>query len=166
MTALADQPNRTLWALVVAGCLFAFWLLLSGGQGVAYAGVFALAGGFLSAWLAPGTLHRVRPIAILGFLALFVRQSLVGGVDVAWRALHPQMPMDPGWSDYRIALRTPAAKALFQITVSLTPGTLCADLRGGVMRVHTLTPAMDAGLPQVERAIAAIFSDEAPGSAG
>lgn len=152
--------NRTSWALAVTVGLFAFWLLLGGGQGIPYAAVAAIAGGVVSAWLAPGALHQARPLAILRFLALFVQQSLVGGADVAWRALRPSMPLTPDWHDYPVSLRTPAGQSLLLITVSLTPGTLCADMDNGVMRVHVLTPAMAEGIPRVERAIAAIFSDE------
>ncbi|SEO45226.1 Na+/H+ antiporter subunit E [Aquisalimonas asiatica] len=157
---MINRANRIRWAVLVAACLFLFWLLLSGGDGAAYAAVAAVVGGLVSAWLAPGTLHRPRPLAVGRFLALFVRQSLVGGADVAWRALHPRMPLEPSWAEYPVSLRTPAGQALFMITVSLTPGTLCADVRNGVMRVHSLTPDRDAGLPGVERAVAAIFGEE------
>ncbi len=140
--------------------LFAFWLLLSGGRGPGYAAVAAVAGGIISAWLAPGLLHQPRPLAIIRFLALFIQQSLVGGADVAWRAMRPSMPLNADWHDYPVSLRTPAGQSLLLITVSLTPGTLCVDMHNGVMRAHVLTPAMADGIPRVERAIAAIFGEE------
>ena len=38
---------------------------------------------------------------ILRFIPFFLWHSLRGGVDVAWRALHPQLPISPGMVDYR-----------------------------------------------------------------
>jgi hypothetical protein len=34
----------------------------------------------------------------------FLRSSLLGGIDVARRALHPRMPLDAGWIAYRTKL--------------------------------------------------------------
>lgn len=160
MHGLTDWRYRVPWAMAVGATLLAFWALLSGGSGWLYGIPAAALGALAGAWLAPGQLHQPRPLAILRFLGIFLAKSLGGGVDVAGRALHPAMPLRPGWTEYSLRLTTPAAQSLFLITVSLTPGTLGADLRDGVMRVHTLTPSMEDNLPGVERAIAAIFGDE------
>jgi len=157
---VVDWSYRIPWAIAVAAALLALWALLSGGTGWLYGVPAALIGAGIGAWLAPGSLHRPRPFAILRFMGLFLVNSLRGGADVAWRALHPAMPMAPTWTDYPLRLHTPAGRALFLVTVSLMPGTLAADLRNGTVRVHVLTPEMAAGLPQLEQAVASIFGDE------
>jgi len=163
---LADYAQRISWGAALVLGLFLVWLLLSGGRGWPYALLGAIAGGALGAWLAPGRLYRPRPIAMARFIALFVIKSLVGGVDVAWRAMHPSMPLEQTWIDYPMSLKTPAGQAIFMITISLTPGTLCADLQGSTLRVHTLASGMEPGLKQVERAIAGLFGEEQAGWVG
>ena len=160
LSGLASHSYRIPWAIAVGATLLGLWGLLSGGEGWVYGIPAAALGAWVSAWLAPGELHQPRPLGIIRFLWVFLVQSLVGGIDVARRALSPTMAVTPGWQEYTISLNTPVAQSLFLITVSLTPGTLCADLRGDVMRIHTLSPEMGDSLPKVERAVAGIFGGE------
>ncbi len=43
------------------------------------------------------------------FLGYFLWQSVMGGIDVAWRAFHPRLPLAPGL--YRYKLRLPIGTA-------------------------------------------------------
>lgn len=146
------------WAAFTALLLLGFWTLLSGGEGWVYGVVLAALGGALAAWLAPADVPPVRPWAAVRFAGLFVDRSVRGGLDVAVRALHPDRPMDPTWVRYPLDLPPGPARALFLITVSLTPGTLCADVRGAEARIHVLSPEMTAGLRSVEQACGAVFA--------
>jgi multicomponent Na+:H+ antiporter subunit E len=125
------------------------WLVLTGGalDGLAFGLAAAAASAWVSMRLAP---PAERPLRLLGLLALapgFFLRALRGGVDVAWRALHPKLPLRPGWITYRSTL-PPGARAVLGGEVSLMPGTLTAGEQGGRLLVHCL----DVELP-VDRQI-------------
>ena len=166
MTPFAGIAHRLTWALTVAAMLMLVWLVLTGGDGLPYGLAAALLAAAISAWVAPGMVFTPRPLGLLRFVALFLYNSVVGGADVGWRAMHPAMPIQPRWIDYHIRLQHPASRTLFLLTVNLTPGTLAANLRGDSMRVHAITADTEAELARVEAAIDALFvesgSEEMP----
>lgn len=72
------------------------------------------------------------------FLPYFIGNSLRGGVDVAARALHPKLPIDPAIVRYEMQLDCMEARVIMANTVTLLPGTLAADLQGKLLLVHVL----------------------------
>ena len=72
------------------------------------------------------------------FSAFFLTQSVLGGIDVAKRALAPKLRLNPGFLDFSCAIRNPASRLLFVNCISLLPGTLSADLQGRALRIHYL----------------------------
>jgi multicomponent Na+:H+ antiporter subunit E len=54
----------------------------------------------------------------------FFRQSVIAGLDVAWRALDPRMPLQPGFITYRTQLPQGRTLYTFYTVSSLLPGTL------------------------------------------
>lgn len=109
--------------------------------------------------------HRIAPslprstLGLLRFIPFFVFHSLKGGIDVAWRALHPALPISPVLVDYRLRLPDEQARVFMANTVSLVPGTLCAGLEGRHLQVHVLEGGSDfrRELEALERRIAALF---------
>ena len=94
---------------------------------------------------------------IARFIPYFLWNSGRGAVDVAARALHPQLPVDPAILRYEMQLDSTAARVLMANSVTLLPGTLSADMEGNVLSVHVLNasgPAMDS-LSALERHISA-----------
>jgi multicomponent Na+:H+ antiporter subunit E len=78
----------------------------------------------LSVWLLPlGAPVRIG--SVLRQMPHFIYQSLVGGIDVAWRAFAPSMPIKPCWIAIRINLPEGGRVALGG-ELSLMPGTLAA----------------------------------------
>lgn len=104
------------------------------------AGWWALTGGDTSSWtvgvpvvaLATAVsvvVHPPRPeqwtiLGALRYAVFFVWGSLLGGFDVALRAIRPSMPISPGLLRYPFRLPPGAPRALFRITLSLMPGSL------------------------------------------
>ena len=80
----------------------------------------------------------VKLLALMRMLPGFVWRSLLGGVDVAWRALHPRMPLRPGWLLLPTALPEGGARVALGSEFSLLPGTLVAGTRDGMLLVHCL----------------------------
>lgn len=136
-----QMEKMSRFALAKRFVLFALvWLALSraapGGWafGVAAAGAATWASMVL---LPPGT-HRLDLFRLLRMLPGFAVLSLRGGIDVAWRALHPRMPLDPGWIGYRTRLPPGLPRVSFGSETSLLPGSLVAGSRGGLLYVHCL----------------------------
>lgn len=79
----------------------------------------------------------VRIGSVLRQMPHFIYQSLVGGIDVAWRAFSPSMPINPGWIAVRVDLPEGGRVALGG-ELSLMPGTLAAGTNGDILLVHVL----------------------------
>lgn len=96
-------------------------------------------------------------------------RSIVGGVDVARRALWlPRADIAPYWLTHTTALRTPAARGAFVLVANLMPGSLTARLDGEHVDVHAISPAVDVAgsLAALERRIARIESAWSTEAAG
>lgn len=95
----------------------------------------------------------------LRFVPFFIRRSLLGGADVAWRAFHPSLPIDPDLVEYPIRLAPGLPRVLMANTVNLLPGTLSATLDRSIMKVHVLDSRQDvmAEIEAVEQQVARIF---------
>jgi multicomponent Na+:H+ antiporter subunit E len=99
------------------------------------------------------------PVALPAFLMLFLRDSVRGGLDVAWRTLGPKLRVAPGFRRHRLRLDHPAARVLLVNCIGLLPGTLAADLDGDHVELHLLDTGVDPApqLRQLEQAIARLF---------
>lgn len=151
-------------AVAVRLALFgALWLVLTRGRLddplLALASVGAATGASLA--LSPPGAGGVRVGAALGFAGYFLLHSFLGGWDVAWRALHPRMPLSPGFVRFRMRVRTPRARLLLAWTTSLLPGTATVGLRGRILRVHALDASSDVTrrLRHLERHVARLCGE-------
>ena len=144
------QPHRSLWirGLQRGLILATVWWVLTDGHADSWAmGLPAIAVGvFIGLALpAPGQ-SRWKIRAALGFIPVFLWQSVLGGVDVARRALHPRMPLQPGLITYDLSLEHESARVFLVNTISLLPGTLSVHLEGSRLTLQ----ALDTTLPNVE----------------
>jgi multicomponent Na+:H+ antiporter subunit E len=107
----------------------------------------AAAAAWTSLRLLPASGARLRPLALAAFASRFVRQSVVAGADVAWRALDPRMALRPGFVISPLRQPPGGARSAFCALSSLLPGTLPAGFdENGAMIVHCL----DTRLPAAE----------------
>jgi multicomponent Na+:H+ antiporter subunit E len=134
-------------AMLLRGALFtALWLVLAGPDpldlivGVATAAAAA----WVSIRLLPPGSWRFRPLALAGLVLRFLYQSVVAGIDVAFRAMHPALPVRPGFVTCSLRLPPCTTRSAFLSFSSLLPGTLPAGIDAeGRLLVHCL----DAGQP-------------------
>lgn len=90
--------------------------------------------------LRPGTVltrewdGQLRQVIVLadgfswnGFVLRFLLQSVVAGTDAAWRALHPRLPLRPGFVTYPVQLAPGATRNTFCTLSSLLPGPFPQD---------------------------------------
>lgn len=141
----------------------ALWLVLTGGRPPGPVGVVSV---MLALWagLAFGSQHMYpwRPWQLLAFLAHFLRGSLLGGTDVAFRALRPGLHIDPCFLEYRLQVPPGQPRTLLVTSISLMPGTLTVEVREDSLLVHLLSPQMSGEIEALEHRVSQLFAlDEA-----
>ena len=96
----------------------------------------------------------------LFFIPFFLKHSLLGGIDVAWRAFHPRMPIAPDLIEYKMQLPQGLPQMFLAITVNLLPGTLSVTIKGNVLKTHVLDNQSDflSEITAVEHWVMRIFS--------
>lgn len=99
--------------------------------------------------------------ALPAFAGYFVSRSLLGGLDVARRALDPRLPLEVCERPYDLTVRGDGARTLFVAVVSLLPGTLATGLAGQRVKVHSIAGDPHAQLADLERQVARLCDDEA-----
>ena len=137
------------------------WVVLTEGDlGTPWLGFLAIVAATLSSLvLLPPAGRSWSPVGAGRFAGFFLRQSAVGGIDVALRALKPGLDLDPALVEYETRLPEGGARVLFANTISLLPGTLSAEVRDRRLLVHTLaaSPGLQEELRLTEEAVARLF---------
>ncbi len=117
------------------------WLVL---DGVKPAGLLiGLPAAALAAWISllllPPSRNRPRLVALLSLGWHFLWSSIVAGVDVAIRALHPRLPLRTGFVTCECGIPTGSRRDLFLGMGSLMPGSLpVAEDEDGRIVLHCL----------------------------
>ncbi len=124
---------------------FSIWLSLTAADplGLVLGTMTAGAAAWASLKLLPSGSRHVNLLSVLSMAPGFLLRTARGGVDVAWRALHPAMPIAPGWIAWRTSLPPGGQRVSLGIELSLLPGTLVAGSRGDVIYVHCLDTNQD-----------------------
>jgi len=120
---------------------FAFWLVLLGlnTRGLIVGVLAAVITASVSLRLLPIGQWSFRPKAVTRLVLHFLRQSIGAGIDVAWRALDPRLPLRPGFVIYRSHLPPGLTRSAFCAMTSLLPGTLpCGSEDTGGLVIHCL----------------------------
>lgn len=149
-------------SIVIRLLLFAglWWIIVQGRAEAWLIGVPAVVlATMASIHLSGHGLPRVSLTNLPGFVALFLRQSISGGFDVARRTLRPNLLIQPGFRHYRLHLDHPQGRVLLVNCISLLPGTLSADLEGDQVELHLLDNRIDPepDLLRLELAVARLF---------
>ncbi|GIG40522.1 Na+/H+ antiporter subunit E [Cellulomonas phragmiteti] len=79
-----------------------------------------------------------RAVPGVRLAAWFVRQSLLGAVDVGVRAVQRPVRIDPVTVEHPLSLPAGTARVLCAQLYALMPGTLTVDLRDDVLVAHVL----------------------------
>jgi len=128
LNPLADQasPGLVRAAAERAAPFLIFWLMISGWAPADLpVGLAAVAGAtWVSFRLLPPRRSRLRLAPLATLAASFLRQSVVSGTDVAWRALNPNLKLKPGIVTCPLRLPEGGERSAFCALSSLMPGTL------------------------------------------
>ena len=151
MSGTVAVGRNALWSLLARAAGFlGFWLILSefSAADLLVGALAALMAASVSLHLLPPGPWTLRPVVLAGLAVRFLRQSIWAGMDVAWRALDPRLPLRPGFVSYRPQLPPGPARNAFLTMMSLLPGTLpCGPDGEGGLAVHCL----DVSQPVVEQ---------------
>jgi multicomponent Na+:H+ antiporter subunit E len=135
---------RTVVTFVI---LLTFWIILSGyfdtfhlGAGIICCAIVTVISGdllFQSGRTIPASVGTF--IRFLLFIPRLLMSILVANIDVAYRILHPKMPVDPGIITLETSFRDDVLRTSFANAITLTPGTITVEVSGGTFIVHALT---------------------------
>lgn len=142
--------------------LWAVWLLLTAPWNTQE----AIAGALVALLIAllPFTANsplgdlKLSPKALLWLVAyffVFLKALVQSNLDVAFRVLHPKLPIDPGIVKVKTRLKTPLGRLLLANSITLTPGTITVEMREDELYIHWIKVAD----PDPEAATAAIVGN-------
>ncbi len=136
-----------------------WWILADGNLTSWWIGVPAVLFAVITSVILFPPATNLRWFEILKFIPFFLFRSLLGGIDVARRAFHPNLPIAPNLIEYPLLLPPGLPQVLMINIASLLPGTLITELNQSVLRVHVLDSQKDflTELISVEQRVARIF---------
>jgi multicomponent Na+:H+ antiporter subunit E len=75
---------------------------------------------------------------VFHYLPVFFWECIKANFDVAYRVLHPKLPINPGIVKVRTKLKTDTALTFLANSITLTPGTMSVDIDrdNGVLYIH------------------------------
>jgi len=84
------------------------------------------------------------------YVPTFLWQCFKANIDVAYRVLHPKLPVNPGIVKVKTKLKSDTGLTFLANSITLTPGTLTVDIdrNNGVLYVHWI----DVRAKDVEKA--------------
>ena len=85
---------------------------------------------------------------------VFIWECFKANIDVAYRVLHPKLPIRPGTVKVKVSLKSDIGLTFLANSVTLTPGTTTVDIDkpNGYLYVHCLSVKDGAvRLPVVSR---------------
>ena len=122
---------------------FAFWLLLTLDLSLANllaGGVAALITSLLFAkYFFQKVVKFIQPLRyfwLLVYLVIFTWECIKANFDVAYRVLHPAMPIKPGIVKVKLELKSEFARTMLANSITMTPGTISVDLMDDILYVH------------------------------
>jgi multicomponent Na+:H+ antiporter subunit E len=73
---------------------------------------------------------------LLIYLVIFIWECIKANFDVAYRVLHPAMPIRPGIVKVKTELKSDFARMMLANSITMTPGTITVDIIGDYFYVH------------------------------
>ncbi len=129
--------------LFIVGLLV--WLLLSWPADTQHLLVGIVIAGFVA--FMTGDMFVQRPhlftqirryLWLLYYLPIFLWECIKANLDVAYRVIHPAMPINPGIVKVKTTLKSETGLTFLANSITLTPGTLTVDIdqERGFLYVH------------------------------
>lgn len=124
-----------LLSLVWLGLTSTFnWQELLVGLTISFFLSIVISSGYARLGLPPLGLKRL--IYFLIYVLVLAREIVKANFDVAYRAIHPDVPISPGIVIINTDLEQDIAKVILANSITLTPGTFTLDIVGEKLLVH------------------------------
>jgi multicomponent Na+:H+ antiporter subunit E len=81
-------------------------------------------------------LQPQRYMWFLIYLVIFIWACIKANFDVAYRVLHPAMPIKPGIVRLKTSLKSEFARTLLANSITMTPGTITVDIIDDEYYIH------------------------------
>lgn len=122
---------------------FLFWMLLTLDLSLANLVAGAVAALITSLLFAKYFFEKVvkfiqplRYFWLLVYLFIFTWECIKANFDVAYRVLHPAMPIKPGIVKVKMDLKSDFARTMLANSITMTPGTITVDIIDDALYVH------------------------------
>ncbi|MFH0913066.1 MAG: Na+/H+ antiporter subunit E [Candidatus Omnitrophota bacterium] len=82
--------------------------------------------------------HVSRYLWFIYYAPLFLWECIKANIDVAYRVVHPNLPINPGIVKVKTTLKSDTALTFLANSITLTPGTMCVDIdeKNGILYIH------------------------------
>jgi len=81
-------------------------------------------------------LQPVRYFWLIIYILILIWECIKANIDVAYRVLHPAMPIKPGIVKVKLNLQSDFARAMLANSITMTPGTITVDIIDDFIYVH------------------------------
>ena len=159
------RPISSQFLALKAISLFVLWVMLSASFDWIHLGL-GLILSFAVAWINSGHSPFVPKFRLWGNILLYLPWLFVkivkSSLHVSKLILHPALPINPRLIDVEANLGHHAAVVLLGNSITLTPGTITAEVDRNTLIVHALDEVSgeDVTKKSIESKIAGIFKDE------
>ena len=89
---------------------------------------------YLKLGLPPVSIKRI--IFFILYISVLFIEIVKANFDVAYRVIHPKMPIKPGIVVIKTELKQDIAKMILANSITLTPGTFTLDIKGDELLIH------------------------------
>lgn len=73
---------------------------------------------------------------LLVYLCIFIWECLKANFDVAYRVIHPAMPIKPGIVKVKLNLESDMGRTFLAMSITMTPGTIAVDIIDDHIYIH------------------------------
>lgn len=80
--------------------------------------------------------HPSRYFWFFVYIPVFLWYMLKANIDVAYRVLHANVPINPGIVRVKTSLKSEMGQTFLANSITLTPGTLTVDIVGDELYIH------------------------------
>lgn len=110
------------------------WQELSVGACISLLLALVLYKRYFALGLPPLSVKRI--VYTLIYIIVLFKEIILANLDVAYRVIHPKMPIKPGIVVIKTGLKQDIAKLILANSITLTPGTFTLDILGDTLLIH------------------------------
>jgi len=78
----------------------------------------------------------LRYFYLIIYIIYLTWECIKANFDVAYRVLHPSMPVKPGIVRVHLKVKTELSRMMLANSITITPGTISVDIIGDYLYIH------------------------------